>query len=527
MPKNRNKGKRMPTDSGPGSGDGSASDSAQAAVSALHPVAAIPGALKGPFVIPEYVYAAAPEFIRSPFGQAYYSKRSRPIADDVPNVIVEGWSYDIAGIKTKGVTTAGQPYNYLLPGTILTQWFVWYRKDLEALNKHRSAVLTLADTTVFAKYWNTYHDAVAGCVTLLSLARLRQFNPGLIALTNYLTDSQVARAVALWRRLSAIRAPAALKAKAIVDGIPIAGLHDRSIIVRLWRNEFFGLTPVAAYTVMANPATEYLGTALASIEIYLANLGQSVAVLEGSRTAGSQADLTAMLDLINMGSYFDKTAMTFQQGLPQEYDWPAFRTDVQAWNSLLARAVILTDTKGAGTDQLICYPGLGITELASLIPVHGWGEPGIEEFTLLGTIKAGLLDSTLNKPYCDAGQEWMLFGTDRPVPDFANATLSDSDFGREMYAWTLEDGWKWITLKMDYGDGPTVASLIAGDESGCYALQHIYKEAMWVAQAAGNFEERFMDLRRVNYTMYVPMEDLCLNYASYLSQVFGVPGLIS
>jgi hypothetical protein len=463
----------------PGAGpDGSAS------VIAPSTNASVTGALRGPFGAPDLIEPPVSGLVASPFGKSYFTKRSRPIPDDVPQVTVETWLFDILGSFSNGVST-GTGNHFSLPDYVFENWFTRYRFALETANKYRATDTSMTDPTIFRWYWNLYHDTVADVVCLMCLGRLRTWSRGMNTLTTYLTDAYLSQIIGIWRRLSAIKAPSALKAMAVMDGLPIQSVTDRGVHVRLWRIDACDLKPSGgAYTVIDEEPYKTLGADSTEMANMLSILGEAIVVLEGTTEAANQSDLTKMLDLINMGSYFSGTKSLFVPGLPVEYSMGPIRADESGWNELFCRAMIGNDTKGLGADQMLCFPPIAHAELNGCIPLTGNGAPGLNEWSLFGSIKAGLLNSTAGADYSAATDEWILYGTNlRVIHSYTKGGgLTTDPFLHDFHTWDEEDGWTTWTLSKDYGDVTGLQDILGGI---CVLFPSPYYPALLDAQAGG------------------------------------------
>jgi hypothetical protein len=353
----------------------------------------------------------------------------------------------------------------------------------------------------------------------------------MVSLTSYLTDGIVAQLMGYWQRLSAVRMVPALKMQAILDGMPKQGPFDRCVIAQAFepRPGALGIiAPVASWNNSTGGGSAMLGaTDSTSIAYGVGNLGLGLTILEGLCTnAADQTDLTAILDLIEMISFFDKTKTMWQQGLPDISAIPALDVGPGALNDFYYRALISWDTKGASTDQQIGFPCIGDSALSNLIPISGKGVPDLGAWTLFGAPKAVLLDSTVTKTYADAGSEYILFGTSplwaSPFTTFDGA----ADYGfkpvEELY--TPEDGWTDVSgYSADFGDG---AGIKAAINKPVRAVMHKFFPAVFGAQLTTSLEYRFLDTAYADYNIYMSVDDLCLAHGVALAQMLGVPGLV-
>jgi hypothetical protein len=427
-------------------------------------------------------------------------------------------------------TNTLKPASYDLPAYVLDNTYRFTRASLMAVGKQRLATASaLSVPATFRLYWNVAHDVIALLTTLLSIGKLRQWNLGMVAQSAYVTDAVIGQCSSYWNRLSAIRMPSALRDMAIKDGLPILGLYDRAIYLRQWALDEQPLHHTTGYTVSAAYPMDCLG--VASLTTMMTNIDLGVQVLEGNPAAASMDDVTLILDLLQLSSYYDATKNVYTQGMPDWRTLPPYRTDPTALNDILFRGLFVKDTHGASADEKGGFPLTACTELSNTIPIMGKGEPGIEEFSLFGAAKGVILNSTADTYSTALTDEHLIFGCSlRAVhgtpPAIAATPVSSQSggFATGQSIYTREDGWVSLSQNVDFGDA---SAIIAYLNSGTPLLKHTFSPSLWSGQLDASFELRFLDSLEADYIMYQPIEDLVQGHANTLASMFGVPGLLS
>lgn len=340
----------------------------------------LPSTLRGPFVNPDMLSPTPPILVSSPFGPAYLSKRSRPVAADSVCVVVEERFFNLIGYKDQGGSSvANFPQNYQLAYTVWTRWYTYYRRTLEAMNKHRANVQTLTSANIPMNYFEVYHDVVADLVALIAASKLRQVNSGMTSMTTYLTDGIISDVISLYQRVMSVRAPSFLRAKAVMDGLPFEDVTDRCYHFTVWRIDArTGIRAASASfsALTAHKAYALLGGTAAGIAAFITQLKLGVEILEGlvdDNGASDKADLTATLDLLYMGSFYDSTKNVFPAGLPtiEQLNVLPGKT---GWTEKYCRA--LTGLN-ANSGQWVGFPAQADQALANNVPVMGYGTPEI------------------------------------------------------------------------------------------------------------------------------------------------------
>jgi hypothetical protein len=484
---------------------------------------ALPSVLRGPFIKPSLTDPSPPGLVASPFGPAYLSKRSRPIAADSISVIVDTKYHGLKGYLEFGAPSSSYyPNNYDLASNVWSRWYTYYRRTLESLNKHKAQPINLVDPLTPMYYYEVYHDVVANLVSLLVASKCRQLSAGMVSMTSFMTDGVISDAIALYQRVMAVRAPDFIRSKAITDGLPFQDVVDRCIHFNVFIMD--QRTTIRSYaaawpTFSGSKGYELLGGSSAGITLLMTALKYGVQVLEGWVSgANPLIDVTAMLDLIHMGSYFDQTKAQFPGGLPPIENLQV-RTDPGAFNETYCR--LFTAYTVTGTN-LIAFPVKDDPNIQKLVPVSGFGAPTIPDFTLFGTPKFAVMDDTAGAVYSAA--KWALFGTEFRM--LYSATIG----GGNKYAgfiggvdlFTAEDQWIQATeAGIDWNDGTAIRTFINGGSP--MIKDHIYWPAVFAAQLAGGLEYRFLDKLTMDYSIYMPADDLALNYGVATANMLGVP----
>jgi hypothetical protein len=394
-----------------------------------------------------------------------------------------------------------------------------------SLQKHRSPELAMTDPTVLRWYRELYHDAVADIYSMLNVAKMRQMNQGFVTMTAALGEGHIATLRSYWERLTAIRAPEAIKRMAVLDGTPFLDLFERAVHVRFWRYDARTWKPSITYT-NGQTYIYYGGGTSTQMDQTVASLNAIITVLEGV-SATNQADLTKMLDLIEMSSFYEKTKGVFTQGLPSvdTLSLPGFIENVAALNDIYTRALGIRDTHGLSGDEAVLFPVMGDAELGGYIPVVGYGKDGLNEWTLFGAPKFGALNATADLKSNAIAGNWIMFGTSFWIATDFNP-VSPTWFEKNVYGYTREDGFvEHVPSDKDFGDGGDLASLMNG--VSLWPFNHAFGPMAFAGQLDAAMEYRFLDKRQYDFTIYLPPQDLCLNQATTIASIFGIPSALS
>lgn len=448
--------------------------------------------------------------ISGPFGDVYKIRRSKTIPADAVQARSRWMDFYIKGYVDNGNTTAGTPTGYLDGQTLLADWYGYARQMGKAALKYKHTPTTLHSNARLEDYLNVAFYAIQNLSLMFNLDRLYMFNQAFSTLYTYLPD-RIGRAKRLWRRLSTIFLPAALKAYAMkkamipmVEGVWPAHLslyREVPLVMYGGASDYTDL-----YTAVGGSFSHLLSDAT-HMTTWLDNIEIAVWALEGNISdANTQEDVIAIKDAIDMLN--DVVPGLFTQGLPDPAEFPGLMNDPTLLNDWYHRCILGHTTTNTAFNA---FPVVGYTPLDDNIPVVGWGVPGMEEDTLLGFPKMVLLDSTAGAIYADAAQEYLIFGTDLPANPW--------DQLEELY--TREDGW--VTVQsggIDLNDGTAIRTLINGGHS---IIHHDFFPILFAKHLGAGLELRFLDHLPVNYQMYIPSENFGPHYAMMLGQWLGVP----
>jgi hypothetical protein len=302
-------------------------------------------------------------------------------------------------------------------------------------------------------------------------------------------------------------------------------MFEKAVHVRFWRFDNQELDVGGGYTT-SNSYYKWGGHSGTYVDDIITYMNNNLIVLEGI-CAAHQDDVDAMLELIEMSSHYDQTKGVFTQGLvePTDENLPGYIESPDALNDIYCRALRVRDTHGLSGDEIVCFPVLGDAELGDQIPIVGYGQPGVNEWTLFGAPKFGCLDATDDLKSLAYDGNWIVFGTHLWVHSDFNP-VSPLYFQPNIWGYTREDGWvEQDMAAYDLGDGAGLAGLMNGIHP--YPFAHAYGPMALAGQLDTDMEYRFMDKRQYDYQMYIPPADFCLNQASTIAQIFGVPSALS
>jgi hypothetical protein len=416
-----------------------------------------------------------------------------------------------AGTKVTGYNDASQ---------LMADWYNYARQMGKASLKYKQTPTSLTDTAMFAEYWRLYVFVVANLVALLSMEKLYQYSQALTTLEMYL-GSKFGRLRRLYRRVSAIFSPELLKMYSTKIGTPcvVPGLFP--IHFRLWsENKLTVYGGPADYTDLVAETPDTILLDNTKLDNFINNIEKALWALENYITysATVRDDFIAIKDAIDMLNdvlIMDGKKPVFVQGLPAPEALPGISMDKAGFNDWYTRGLLTYDTKGVGGDEVQAFPVPEMIGFVTKIPVKGWGgaEPAPLDYTLFGAPKFFVLGDTNGLRYQASTAAIRQFGTDTPVASgyrkVKSFTMEDS--------WTLEDD-----ASVDFGDGASIRTFMNGAHP---TLRHIWLPHQFASQLTSTMEFKFVDQAQVDYTVYVPPEDLVEGHAVLLGQMFGVPYL--
>jgi hypothetical protein len=459
-----------------------------------------------------------PEMVDSGFGPRYLTDRSRPIAADAIQLLVESWVFDIRGYHTSGAPTP--TLNFYNKGQeLLGMWYTYMRELGKNTLKYKHSPTTIADTENFCDFLNCGFFAIANLTMLFNVSTMSMYNQAFAALTTNLPQKR-GRMSRLWDRISAVPLPAFLKDHAVLCGLITGEINGYPPYIRIWAE-----TPVL--TVLYGFSGDYVDqsgiepylklTVDANLNNLLDNIEKAVQVLEGNVDVAltpDDEDIIAIRDCVDMLRDVPSHVKVFNSGLPNAAEIAGISRSAWHKTQLFGRAIILSDTKGVAGDEYNAFPTIHLSALDEKIPVMGWGECKPDyDFTLFGAAKLTQLnDDAAGIFYTPQTNPTIYYGTDMRVT--RNGTRLD------MY--TREDGWVTPTLDVDWGDG---AGIRTAENTFHPLRQHVFYPIRYASQLAGALELRFLDSLGVDYKVYVDDQDFGENYVFMLMRELNVPYL--
>jgi hypothetical protein len=254
------------------------------------------------------------------------------------------------------------------------------------------------------------------------------------------------------------------------------------------------------------------------LDAYLTDLITMCEVLEGitGTDTTTKSDVIAMKEVFEYASGVENFAPAYRQGLPVLMGIPGLIEDDSLLNDFYCRSIY---SRNAGNNQVTLFPVVGMTVFGDLIPVKGFGSPGINEFTLMGGAKTGLLDSTQNLSYTAATDEERLFGTDVPVHMDSIPTYDKPGPNYEVY--TREDADELLESdNFDFNDGTAIRTFINGAHPH---TKHIYFWHLWASLLTTDIEYRALNRVPTDYEIWMNPDDLGVHHAMYIATSMGLP----
>jgi hypothetical protein len=477
-----------------------------------------------------------PGFITSPFGQTFQTRRSRPWPDDEIQYVAGFWDYDIKGYWDVGSPGLADPAHYNAAENQLERSYKYLVSLLQLSRKPKPYSDSLITTGFFAMFMNAYIWAVAYLVYLNCCFMMGQYSEAFQRMSTYLPDRMV-RIYRLWQRLNYIVVPNAIKAIGINHGMIVSGQRHPTPHIsipmpyRTAQDGFFG-----GDTQMNSSYTHYTGAGHTYFVAELLNSGTNIdgvlddveAVilgLEGNMTAGGAGadyvtDIKNLRQILNWTADVDEFKPKYSQGLPSLQSLPPMLVDDAKLNDWYCRALTVHDTMGLSTDEYIVFPVTNMAGLGDRIPIKGWGEPGMEEFTLFGATKFGASfdDDTDGLNHMETSVKVRLMGCRRHMG------YSTTDFGKMFEIYTREDEWVEIDEHAtDFGDGSDVASFM---NAGSPTKNHIYDVELWRSQLDTDVEFRYHDQAPVDYEFWAEQGVFGENHALAMANMTGLPPLM-
>lgn len=464
--------------------------------------------------------APLPELVKTSFGAAYLTGRSRPIPEDALQCYGEIWKLSLEGWDESGSPTDFIP-SYADGNTLLGQWYGHARNEAKIALKYKHQPTALNTSASFLKYNEPVFFAIANLTCFFNVTNLLFYNQAFMTLNEF-APRRRAKASRLWDRINAVPTWTLIRNHAIFCGSIFGDVHNVPFM-RVWTEstvDWYG--PSQAYTAQTTVYPDELFTSLTNLDNWLDNIESAIEVAEGHLNSALGAndveDCLGIRDLIDMVR--DITPGVFEAGkLPNPKDLPGLTTSPTLKSELYGRGSMWKDSFGLGTDLRCAFPVIGESNFRDQVPIGIWGE--INEayaYTLLGASKVFKLNDTDGLYATATGNAQIKYGTDHPL-----------DYTRDFTYYTRLGGWAQADAFIDYGDGGalrTLSNLQLPLEENIFAPSMFFIPQYEITDGAGTTLFNFLDkIVTCDKLIYIEPEDLGENYAFLLSRSLNVPYL--
>jgi hypothetical protein len=462
--------------------------------------------------------------IRSPFGPAYWTRRSRPYPDDEWQMLYETWRFDCRGYFSFGSPETGYDVrNYNAIQSQLNKTYAYLRQIMKMERKPRLKSDTLTDERM-ADYFNVYHNAVANLVMPMAFNKLYHYNEYFQTNSTYLPDAMV-RVSRLWDELKPVIVPDWLKALSIRDGYIAASRQFPVPHLRIWALDNLTLYGVSgaydsSYLIEATKASfplDSLWSSAADIDSFLDDIQSMIEVLHGLVGNGTtqRDEVLSLIEVMQYCATVEKLVPAYSQGLPSLEEIPGLVNSPSIMSEWYARWRGVEDTHGASTNEVNSFPITQVPGLSPLVPVKGWGQQSILDFTLMGAAKFASKCIADGYPRMDVPYVGRVNGMSIPCV-CPSGTLDPISIG---CGYTREDGFLDLNFTQD-----NAADMVAAVRAGHYILRHVYWPTLtYASQDDTNIEFRTLDMVPVDYEMWVEPDHYPEFTANWIAKQMGVP----
>jgi hypothetical protein len=484
---------------------------------------------EGSFLKPETGF----DFVQSPFGQAYMQRKPSAMTkqDVMLRLVVEMFD-------ARGYHEYGSPNKTLTDGVadgelLLQDWYPLVRDMGKKSLKYKHTPATLTDYDMLIYWLNAYHVLVANVCSLLNLSRMGQYTRSFALLTVHL-PRYMSRLIRLWRRASNLQAPPLFKVHAVQCGM--INHHPKRLCytVRFWNPSNLLASGSGGPTWTSSDdkcATMILDET--KLGVFVANLEILERWLE-TGTAAIVDDFRAVMDVIDMTQ--DVIPGSWVQGLPDHKNLPGFVDDAGILSELLARGYNHKSIVTAATDQWLTFPPAAEDSvLIDRVPVIGFGERTLYDYTYLGRPKFTTLDDDITAMKADVDSKAILHGTDihvRCYPNKNDVDMRDA-FGNDSTSTIIDE-----QLYLDGSDSVVDVHYArnqaqASDVFGFLIDDGINVRHLWSVAAFSVLDEialrwaRFVNEAGYDRIHWAIAGDFGLNYAQVIANILGIPYLRS